>query len=245
ESTESLLSKYGSFDVVFSLYALHWVRDLGQALRNVRRLLTPASSPRKQSSKNTTQQSNESRSSAECLLVFLALNPALLVYRDLTSRPRWAEHFNESHIPFGEIYTQRTLEELAEDNGLKLRSCEVLNLECRHASVETLRGVVSLIKAVTTTSSSSDASMCAKDEPAATAAAWQLPVEIALLGAPKWGVWGVGQRLGEGAPQSSGLAKASVAAGFRRLSVSHRLSASALVQGKHQGLELAPLAFLA
>lgn len=49
---------------------------------------------------------------------------------------------NESHIPFGEIYCQKDLEGLAASSGLGLRSCEVLNLECQHPSMETLRGQI-------------------------------------------------------------------------------------------------------
>ena len=74
ESAEELVSRYGHFEFVFSFYTLHWVRDLAGALANVRRVMRPEGQP------------------SECLLSFLALNPALLVYRILGKNSRWAKY---------------------------------------------------------------------------------------------------------------------------------------------------------
>ncbi|XP_018494858.2 juvenile hormone acid O-methyltransferase [Galendromus occidentalis] len=121
DSAQELVSRYGHFEFVFSFYTLHWVRDLAGALANVRRVMLPQGQP------------------SECLLSFLALNPALLVYRILGKDSRWAKYVESTTIPFGEIYTQESLQQMAESCDLKLRSCEVLSMEFGHASLEKLR----------------------------------------------------------------------------------------------------------
>ena len=59
------------FHKIFSLYCLHWVRDLPAAVRNIHSLLLQG---------------------GQALLVFLASNPVFRMYRILAANIKWAQY---------------------------------------------------------------------------------------------------------------------------------------------------------
>ena len=59
------------FTKIFSLYCLHWVRDLASALSNIRELLVEG---------------------GEAMVIFLASNPIFRMYRIMAARPKWAKY---------------------------------------------------------------------------------------------------------------------------------------------------------
>ena len=59
------------FTKIFSLYCLHWVRDLACALSNIKELLVDG---------------------GEAMVIFLASNPIFRMYRILAARPKWAQY---------------------------------------------------------------------------------------------------------------------------------------------------------
>lgn len=59
------------FHKIFSLYCLHWVRDLPTAVRNIHSLLLEG---------------------GQSLLVFLASNPVFRMYRSLADSVKWAQY---------------------------------------------------------------------------------------------------------------------------------------------------------
>ncbi|KAK8783178.1 hypothetical protein V5799_015481 [Amblyomma americanum] len=66
-----ILDEFGHFDRVYSFYCLHWADDLGVALKNVAKLLTPT---------------------GECLLVFYASHESAPVWRALARMERWKNY---------------------------------------------------------------------------------------------------------------------------------------------------------
>lgn len=63
-----LAARHGEFRRVYSFFCLHWVRDLGTALRNISKLM-----------------SNE----GECLLLFIARNPMFQLRREVVNLKKW------------------------------------------------------------------------------------------------------------------------------------------------------------
>ena len=59
------------FHKIFSLYCLHWVRDLPTAVRNIHSLLLEG---------------------GQALLIFLASNPVFRMYRILAANVKWAQY---------------------------------------------------------------------------------------------------------------------------------------------------------
>ena len=59
------------FQKIFSLYCLHWVRDLPRAVRNIHSLLLDG---------------------GQALLIFLASNPVFRMYRNLAANLKWAQY---------------------------------------------------------------------------------------------------------------------------------------------------------
>ena len=59
------------FHKIFSLYCLHWVRDLPTAIRNIHTLLLEG---------------------GQSLLIFLASNPVFRMYRILAANVKWAQY---------------------------------------------------------------------------------------------------------------------------------------------------------
>ena len=59
------------FDKIFSLYCLHWVKDLGSAVRNIHHLLEEG---------------------GHALVIFLAHNPIFRMYRLMASKGKWSQY---------------------------------------------------------------------------------------------------------------------------------------------------------
>ena len=59
------------FDKIFSLYCLHWVKDLGSAVRNIHHLLEDG---------------------GHALVIFLAHNPIFRMYRLMASKGKWSQY---------------------------------------------------------------------------------------------------------------------------------------------------------
>ena len=59
------------FNKIFSLYCLHWVRDLSSALSNIKELLVEG---------------------GEAMVIFLASNPIFRMYRIMAAKPKWAQY---------------------------------------------------------------------------------------------------------------------------------------------------------
>ncbi|KAH7934121.1 hypothetical protein HPB49_021636 [Dermacentor silvarum] len=63
--------KYGHFERVYSFYCLHWALDLGAAIKNIAKLLTPT---------------------GECLLAFYACHEVAIAWKRLVKLDRWAKY---------------------------------------------------------------------------------------------------------------------------------------------------------
>lgn len=59
------------FNKIFSLYCLHWVRDLASTLSNIKELLVEG---------------------GEAMVIFLASNPIFKMYRIMATKPKWAKY---------------------------------------------------------------------------------------------------------------------------------------------------------
>ncbi|KAL1444773.1 hypothetical protein MTO96_029486, partial [Rhipicephalus appendiculatus] len=65
------IAKYGTFDRIYSFFCLNWVRDQGQAMRNLSSLLS---------------------SGGECVLVFPAWSRSRMPWMKLARLDRWCRH---------------------------------------------------------------------------------------------------------------------------------------------------------
>ena len=77
------------FHKIFSLYCLHWVRDLTSALRNIKELLME---------------------DGEAMVLFLASNPIFRMYRIMAAKTKWTQFMKvtQDFIIFLITMTQRT-----------------------------------------------------------------------------------------------------------------------------------------
>ena len=67
------------FNKIFSLYCLHWIRDLASVLRNIKELLVEG---------------------GEAMVIFLASNPIFRMYRIMATKPKWAQYMKVTLFDF-------------------------------------------------------------------------------------------------------------------------------------------------
>lgn len=99
----------GGFHKVFSLYCLHWVRDLPRAVTNIYQLLV---------------------NQGEALLIFLASNPIFRMYRLVAAGSKWGAYMLdvEDFVP---VYQDSTdpadqFRSLLTNTGFSIRKCEAV-----------------------------------------------------------------------------------------------------------------------
>ena len=97
------------FDKIFSLYCLHWVRDLPVAVKNMHHLLVDG---------------------GQALVIFLASNPIFRMYRVMARNVKWSSYMQdvEKFIPVYQDTTDpaREFSTLLSRTGFFIRKCEAV-----------------------------------------------------------------------------------------------------------------------
>lgn len=80
EDVDDFLPKYGPFDHIVSFFCFHWIQNKEQAVRNIRKLLTPE---------------------GDCLLMFIISSNTIAVYDEMSKTKRWSKYMKDVdiHIP--------------------------------------------------------------------------------------------------------------------------------------------------
>ncbi|KAL1443792.1 hypothetical protein MTO96_045829 [Rhipicephalus appendiculatus] len=109
---DKFIAKYGRFDRIYSFFCLNWVRDQGQAMRNVSRLLS---------------------SGGECVLVFPAWSRSRMPWMNLARLNRWRKYKElfEGFVPKSQEFEDDSerlsyMRGIVRSSNMELRRCEIL-----------------------------------------------------------------------------------------------------------------------
>lgn len=116
------------FDKIFSLYCLHWIKDLPAAVRNIHELLVDG---------------------GQALVVFLSSNPIFRMYRILAKNIKWASFMLdvEQYIPVYQDKTDPAAEfrSLLSRTGFYIRKCEAVQFSFKFNNQNQLMAAVKAV----------------------------------------------------------------------------------------------------